>query len=156
VAASPSSGANVSKTARTRPQTRQRRPKQDKTFGGIFRYRLGCRECIGRSGARWRRGRRKQLVARIVRHHRDAARQRIGDGCEIGHRRGLVAVERVLNHRAPATGLQIDKVGHVAGDDPQAERTAQPPIRHMTTSSAFRLLSVTKPPRAATGGLARG
>ena len=89
---------------------------------GIARDRLRRRQRVGRRGTLGRRGRHEQLVARIGRHPRGATGERVRERSEIGHRRRLAAVERVLNGPAPAAGLQIDEVRHIARGDAQAER----------------------------------
>ena len=51
-----------------------------------------------------------------------AAREHIGEGGEVRHRRRLRTVQRVLDRPAPAAGGEVDEVGHVTGGDLQAER----------------------------------
>ena len=57
-------------------------------------------------------------------HPSSAAGKQIGQRCEVGHRRRLSAVERVLDARAPAAGFEIDEIWHIAGSDLEAERVA--------------------------------
>ena len=85
-------------------------------------YRLRRRQRVGRSAAsRWRGG-REELVASIRRHRRHASCQHVGQRREVGHRRGLAAIERVLDGFAPPAGGEIDEAGHIACSDPQPKR----------------------------------
>ena len=90
----------------------------------IARDRLGRRQRVGRGVALRRCRRSEELAACIGRHPRDATGEHVGQRGEVGHRRRLAAVERVLDGVAPAAGLKIDETRHVARGDPEAERVA--------------------------------
>ena len=64
----------------------------------------------------------KKHFAGDGRDSRRTARERIRERREIGHRRRLAAVERVLNCPAPSAGLEIDEIRHVAGSNLEAQR----------------------------------
>src|SRR5271165_4142130 len=60
-------------------------------------------------------------AACICFHPRDASGKQVGQRSEVGHRRRLAAVERVLDGAAPSTGFEVDEVGHVARGNAQTK-----------------------------------
>ena len=87
----------------------ERFEQREDAFGLIPRIagdRLRRRERVRGYGPGRTLGRSEEAAARIRRHPRDAACERIGQRREVRHRRRLAAVERVLNHDAPTAGLQ--------------------------------------------------
>ena len=89
---------------------------------GIAGGGLGRCQRIGRRVAFGRRGCLKQHVAGTGRRTRGATRERVCQCREIGHRRRLAAVERVLNCPAPSAGSEIDEIRHIASRDAKAKR----------------------------------
>ena len=64
--------------------------------------------------------RREELVARIGSHPRNAAGQHVGQRGEVGHRRRLRTVKRILDRGSPATRFKIDEVRNVPSGDMKA------------------------------------
>ena len=104
---------------------RARRTAVRAWYQGSLGDRLRRRQRVGRSASFRRRGGREELARKhpaVTR--RDASCQHVGQRCEVGHRRCLAAVERVLDRRPPPAGLKINEIGHVARGDLEAERMA--------------------------------
>src|SRR5262249_13218168 len=83
----------------------------------IASNRLSRGERIGRGSAlRWRPC-CEEFVAAVRFETGDAGGNQARQPCEVRHRGGLAAVERILNCFAPAARLKIDEVRNVAGGD---------------------------------------
>ena len=70
------------------------------------------------------RSRFEQTAACVRLHPIDASREQVGQRGEVGHRRRLATVERVLDSAAPPASFEVDEVGHIARRNAQLQRGA--------------------------------